>query len=80
MLYVSFISAYAPSAPYSAIVEKRLMELPEDSFQCWMDVFEHIFANPEVWGCSGHMLYVAGRCNSLIYPYRNIKTWYNKFL
>jgi len=38
--------------------EDKLLELSEDDFQCWIDLFEHVSANPEIWGCCEHLLYI----------------------
>lgn len=43
---------------YRSLVENKLMELPEESFQSWIDIFEQIAANTEVLGCCEHLLYV----------------------
>jgi len=41
-----------------ALVEEKLMQLPEEDFQSWLDVFEAISSNPEVWGSCEHLLYI----------------------
>lgn len=41
-----------------ALVEEKLMQLPEEDFQNWLDVFEAISSNPEVWGNCEHLLYI----------------------
>lgn len=41
-----------------AMVEEKLMQLQEEDFQSWLDIFEAIAANPEVWGSCEHLLYI----------------------
>jgi 2-polyprenyl-3-methyl-5-hydroxy-6-metoxy-1,4-benzoquinol methylase len=40
------------------LVEDKLMQLPEEDFQSWLDVFEAVASNPEVWGSCEHLLYI----------------------
>ena len=40
------------------IVEEKLVNLKEEDFQDWLDVFEAIASNHVVWGSCAHMLYV----------------------
>jgi len=44
---------------YAPLVEGKLMELPGEIFQSWIDVFEQISANTEILGCCEHILYIA---------------------
>ncbi len=41
-----------------AMVEEKLMQLPEVEFQNWLDVFEVISKSPVVWGSCEHLLYI----------------------
>lgn len=41
-----------------AMVEEKLMQLPEVEFQNWLDVFEVISESPVVWGSCEHLLYI----------------------
>lgn len=43
---------------YGVMVEDRIKELPEESFQSWIDIFEEISSKPEVWGGCEHLLYI----------------------
>jgi SAM-dependent methyltransferase len=38
--------------------EGNLMQLREEDFQSWLDIFETISENPETWGISHHFLYI----------------------
>lgn len=40
------------------IVEETLMNLKEEDFQDWLDVFEAIASKQAVWGSCAHMLYI----------------------
>lgn len=39
-------------------VEEKLMNLKEEDFQDWLDVFEAIASDQVVWGSCAHMLYI----------------------
>ena len=40
------------------MAEEKLMQLPEDVFQDWLDVMEKISTEPAIWGSSEHLLYI----------------------
>jgi len=40
------------------MVEEKLMNLKEEDFQDWLDIFEAISSNRVVWGSCAHMLYI----------------------
>lgn len=41
-----------------AATEEKLMQLEEKDFQSWLDVFETICSNREIWGSGHHLLYI----------------------
>ena len=41
-----------------AMAEEKLMQLPEEDFQKWLDVFQATSENPVVWGSCEHLLYI----------------------
>lgn len=46
-----------------AMVEDKLMQLSEEDFQNWLDVFEAISENRVMWESCEHLLYIGRKAN-----------------
>lgn len=45
------------------LAEEKLMQLPEEDFQDWLDVLETISVEPVQWGSCEHLLYIGRKEN-----------------